>query len=180
MARFSVVGVLALAASACPPASARPSTTPARSWRTSARPVPLLRRAAPPRARVTGTEGAARAARREERAAQWAQLGALCKQEAPLLVASTFFMIGAAVCDASIPYYTSAALYAATSGAAAEPGACARAVRRLVGVGVLSALFTGARGCAFWIAGARVLRRLKARLFAALLGKPTPFHDKLE
>ncbi|KAG8461356.1 hypothetical protein KFE25_010543 [Diacronema lutheri] len=135
------------------------------------------------RLRATGTAPASTAespgpAARGDDAQRWATLGSLCAQDLPLIALSTAFMVAAAVSEASLPHYTSAALFAATSGAPrAHVGG---ALRRLVGVGLAAALFTGARGCAFWIAGARVLRRLRSRLFAALLAKPAHFFDAHE
>jgi ABC-type multidrug transport system fused ATPase/permease subunit len=86
-------------------------------------------------------------------------------------------MATAAVAEASLPHFTSVALFAATS---AQPALLARALRRLAFVGLASALFTGLRGGAFWIAGARVLRRLRSRVFGALLAKPAAFFDENE
>lgn len=106
---------------------------------------------------------------------QWKQLGDLCQEEATLLLVSGSFMVAAAIAEASLPHFTSLALHAATVGE--DKFALTRAVRRMFTVGLLSAVFTGLRGCAFWIAGARVLRSLKVKVFASVLKKPASFFD---
>lgn len=141
---------------------------------------PVLARAL--RARVTGSIAPAAQPGEEAAApaggsdgARWAMLRSLCRADLPLIGLSSFFMVAAAVTEASLPHFTSAALFTATGGG--TPGAVRAAIGRLLGVGLAAAVFTGARGCAFWIAGARVLKRLRARLFAALLAKPAYFFD---
>jgi len=117
-------------------------------------------------------------ARKRSDASRWAMLRDLCRADLPLIAASTFFMTAAAVAEASMPHFTSMALFAAASG---STGAAVNGpIKNLLFVGLAAAVFTGLRGCAFWIAGARVLRRLRTRLFAALLDKPAYFFDTQE
>ena len=47
----------------------------------------------------------------------------------------------------------------------------------LASVGLLTAVFTGVRGFLFWLSGARLVERLRSRLFASLLAQPQSFYD---
>ena len=52
------------------------------------------------------------------------------------------------------------------------------ALQHLAGMGVATAFFTGLRGFAFWLCGANLVRRLRAKLFGSLVRLPQSFHDE--
>ena len=52
------------------------------------------------------------------------------------------------------------------------------ALQHLAGMGVATAVFTGLRGFAFWLCGANLVRRLRAKLFGSLVRLPQSFHDE--
>ena len=108
----------------------------------------------------------------------WSHLRDAAVNEAPILGASTLALVGAALCDVAAPHYSSGALNGLVAGA---PRAATTAqIRRLVAVNVAGAAFTGLRGCLFWWAGARVVQRLRVRVFTALLEKEMAFYDTRE
>jgi hypothetical protein len=108
-----------------------------------------------------------------------ARLATACKAEKPLMMLSFLFLIGAALCEVSLPHYSSAAVNALLSSttttagtaatAATSSDAFAAAVRGVAGFGLLAAVLTGARAVCFGLAGTRVVTRIRAALFRALL-----------
>lgn len=114
---------------------------------------------------------------KKKRGTPWKTLFRLCKPDLPLLVVAFISLTIAASGDALLPALQGAALNTAlgleTQGHASLRGA----LLNLVGVGIGTALFTGIRGFAFWLCGARLVSRLRQTLFEALLKQPQAFHD---
>eukprot|EP00953_Heterococcus_sp_UTEX-ZZ885_P032082 16778-Heterococcus_DN1.PRE.3 len=120
-----------------------------------------------------------------------ARLATACKAEKPLMILSFIFLVAAALCEVSLPHYSSAAVNAllsstttagstaaATAAAAATSSdAFAAAVRGVAGFGLLAAVLTGARAVCFGLAGTRVVTRIRAALFRALLQQDPAFFD---
>jgi ATP-binding cassette subfamily B protein len=111
----------------------------------------------------------------------WKTLLRLCKPDAPILAVSFVSLTLAATCDALLPALQGAALNTAlgfdTVGAGG-PLSLRFALTQLAAVGCVSAIFTGVRGFFFWLCGARLVKRLRATLFQALLEQPQSFFDE--
>mmetsp|Transcript_15639 Transcript_15639/g.52699 ORF Transcript_15639/g.52699 Transcript_15639/m.52699 type:complete len:459 (-) Transcript_15639:886-2262(-) len=137
---------------------------------------PRAPRCAPLRAKATAAE-------KVEKKLKWQRLGSLVQTDTTLLVWAAVFLAVAAVADVATPHFASAALNAIVANAAAtraglEP---ARSVsRELIGLGAASAaaaIFSGLRGASFWIAGVRVVSRLRRKMFGSLLSQELGFFD---
>ena len=112
---------------------------------------------------------------------EWRTLLKLCKPDVPLLVVAFLALSLAATGEALMPALQGAAINSAMSiesGMMTMPGGLRASLLRLAGVGVATALFTGIRGFIFWLVGARLVQRLRATLFDALLKQPQAFHDE--
>ena len=111
---------------------------------------------------------------------EWSTLVKLCAPDWPLLVGAFTGLGFAATGEALLPALQGAALNAALGLNAPTGGALSvrTALVRLGGVGVATAIFTGIRGFLFWICGSRLVQRLRATLFTALLRQPQAFHDE--
>ena len=83
-----------------------------------------------------------------------------------VLAISSLSLVAAALCDVAIPHFSASALSAIVT--SDTPGFHS-AMRGLFGFSVGAAAFTGLRGAFFWIAGARVVARLRLKLFSNLL-----------
>ena len=106
--------------------------------------------------------------------AQWSQLANLVRKDWPLLGAASVALAAAALADVAVPHYSSGALTAVV----AKDQARVRA--QLWGLSIaslLSATFTGVRGGLFWLAGTRVVTRLRLALFSAMLKQDIAFFD---
>jgi ABC-type bacteriocin/lantibiotic exporter with double-glycine peptidase domain len=106
--------------------------------------------------------------------AQWSQLANLVRKDWPLLGAASAALAAAALADVAVPHYSSGALTAVV----AKDQARVRA--QLWGLSIASlasAAFTGIRGGLFWLAGTRVVTRLRLALFGAMLKQDIAFFD---
>jgi ATP-binding cassette subfamily B (MDR/TAP) protein 9 len=103
-----------------------------------------------------------------------ARLGALVRQDGPLLLIAAFFMVAAALAELSIPMFLSRAIAAATSGGGAS---FTSAVRTLAFLALAFGALSGARGASFSVVNQRLVRRLREQLFSALLRQPVSFFD---
>jgi len=111
----------------------------------------------------------------------WKTLLSLCKPDAAPLVTAFVCLAVAASGDALLPALQGAALNAALGLGMDAAGSLAQlrpALVRLAAVGFGTAVFTGIRGFCFWVCGARLVARLRATLFDALLAQPQAFHDE--
>ena len=121
----------------------------------------------------------AQLAKPKTRGTPWKTLLKLCKPDIPLLSIAFISLTIAASGDALLPALQGAALNTALGlETAAGPLPLSTALGRLAAVGFSTALFTGLRGFCFWICGARLVARLRATLFEALLNQPQAFHDE--
>lgn len=121
------------------------------------------------------------AAKKKASADEWRTLLKLCKPDVPLLIVAFLALSLAATGEALMPALQGAAINSAMSiesGMMTMPGGLRASLVRLAGVGVATALFTGIRGFIFWLVGARLVQRLRATLFDALLKQPQAFHDE--
>lgn len=117
---------------------------------------------------------AAKTERVRVRDADWSKLGSLAFADFGVLVCSSLSLVLAAACDVAIPACSASALAAVVAG---DSNKFSLAMRGLVKFSVGSAIFTGLRGCLFWISGARVVSRLRQQLFRNLLRQDIPFFD---
>ena len=111
----------------------------------------------------------------------WKTLLSLCKPDAAPLVTAFVCLAVAASGDALLPALQGAALNAALGLGTDAAGSLAQlrpALVRLAAVGLGTAVFTGIRGFCFWVCGARLVARLRATLFDALLAQPQALHDE--
>lgn len=108
---------------------------------------------------------------------EWTALGKLASMDMAVLVISTVSLVAAALCDIAAPHYSAKALSMVIGG---DRSAFAGAMRGLIAFSVGSAIFTGLRGAFFWIAGARVVTRLRQKLFANMLRQEVAFFDQHE
>jgi ABC-type bacteriocin/lantibiotic exporter with double-glycine peptidase domain len=142
------------------------------------RPSPATRRSAA--ASIAATAVAAgksddeiKAAPRASKA-QWAQLRELVRKDWPLLGAASVALTAAALADVAVPHYSSGALTAVV----AKDSTRVRAqLWGLSMASLASAAFTGVRGGLFWLAGTRVVTRLRLALFGAMLRQDIAFFD---
>ena len=149
--------------------STRPSTLTAE----------LARRGAfrAPQPTLTATEAAEPAKPRKATLSEWGTLLRLCSQDT-LLVAFAFVMlVCASAGDVMLPQLQARALNLVLVGSTPR-SAQVLALRQLATMGVATALFTGLRGFAFWLCGANLVRRLRAKLFGSLVRLPQSFHDE--
>ena len=117
------------------------------------------------------------AAVKKTRSTPWKTLLKLCKPDVPLLSVAFVSLTIAASGDALLPALQGAALNTALGLETQAHASLRSALVNLVGVGIGTAVFTGVRGFAFWLCGARLVARLRATLFEALLEQPQAFHD---
>ena len=89
------------------------------------------------------------------------------------LIALSVAAIGEALMPALQGSALNAALKLPTTG-----GNLSEHLVRLTATGVVTAVFTGVRGLLFWTCGARLVARLRERLFLSLLCKQQAFHDE--
>ena len=120
----------------------------------------------------------AASAARPKRGTPWLTLLKLCKPDLPLLLCAFTSLTIAASGDALLPALQGAALNTALGLETQGHTSLRSALANLLGVAIGTALFTGIRGFAFWISGARLVARLRAALFEALLRQPQAFHDE--
>lgn len=120
---------------------------------------------------------AAATTKQAKRATPWGTLLKLCKPDVPLLITAFVSLTIAASGDALLPALQGAALNTALGLETQTHSSLRTALIQLVGVGIGTAIFTGLRGFAFWLCGARLVARLRATLFEALLSQPQAFHD---
>ena len=106
--------------------------------------------------------------------AQWAQLKALVRKDWPLLGAASVALAAAAAADVAVPHYSSGAL---TAIVAKDSTRVRVQLRGLALASLASATFTGVRGGLFWLAGTRVVTRLRLALFGAMLKQDIGFFD---
>ncbi|KAH8055042.1 ATPase [Aureococcus anophagefferens] len=105
---------------------------------------------------------------------RWGKLASLVGSDGPIIVAAGVSLILAALADVAVPHFSSKALNAVVAGDAA------RASHQLAGLGAacLGAAFTGLRGGLFWLAGVRVVSRLRVRMFSAMLRQDLGWFDE--
>lgn len=97
----------------------------------------------------------------------------------PLLIGAFAALGIAAAGEAYMPALQANALNTALGLDGSNPVSGARsALTRLGVVGLVTAVFTGFRGYLFWICGARLVARLRTKLFHTLLSQPQAFHDE--
>ena len=106
--------------------------------------------------------------------AQWAQLKALVRKDWPLLGAASVALAAAAAADVAVPHYSSGAL---TAIVAKDATRVRVQLWGLALASIASATFTGVRGGLFWLAGTRVVTRLRLALFGAMLRQEVGFFD---
>ena len=105
-------------------------------------------------------EAAAPVAAKWSKRAKWSKLASLVASDGPIVASAGVFLVLAALSDVAVPHFSSTALNAIVA------RDFDRARQGLVGLGlasVLGALFTGLRGGLFWLAGVRVVSRLRVR-----------------
>lgn len=108
---------------------------------------------------------------------EWRTLLRLCSQD-KLLVAFAFVMLVlASAGDVVLPQLQARALNLVLVGSTPRTQQVL-ALQHLAGVGVATAVATGLRGFAFWLCGANLVRRLRAKLFGSLVRLPQSFHDE--
>ena len=113
-----------------------------------------------------------------KRKSDWRVLFSLCITDLPLLLAAFFALMLAATGDALLPQLQSEALNVLLYTPPIMMGATLRpSLLKLAAVGVLTAIFTGIRGFLFWLSGARLVKRLRSKLFGSLLAQPQSFYD---
>lgn len=100
----------------------------------------------------------------------WATLLRLCAPDWPLLLLAFASLAAAASGEALLPALQATALNSVVYPDSPVP--LGRSLRRLAAVGVSTALFTGVRGFIFWVTGSRLVARLRATLFEALIKQP--------
>ena len=106
---------------------------------------------------------------------RWGKLASLVGSDGPIIVAAGVSLVLAALADVAVPHFSSKALNAVVAGDAA------RASHQLAGLGaacLLGAAFTGLRGGLFWLAGVRVVSRLRVRMFSAMLRQDLGWFDE--
>ena len=111
---------------------------------------------------------------------EWTTLLKLCAPDWPLLLVAFTSLALAATGEALLPALQGAALNAALGLDSPTGGKLSlrTALWQLGGVGFATAITTGLRGFIFWICGSRLVKRLRATLFSALLRQPQAFHDE--
>mmetsp|Transcript_24908 Transcript_24908/g.49848 ORF Transcript_24908/g.49848 Transcript_24908/m.49848 type:complete len:780 (+) Transcript_24908:76-2415(+) len=107
----------------------------------------------------------------------WSRLRELALADKGILSVSVLSLVAAALFDVALPRYSAEALSCIVAGDKHGFGA---AFRGLLAVSGGSAFFTGLRGGFFWIAGARVVARLRLKLFASLMRQDIGFFDAHE
>ncbi len=120
---------------------------------------------------------AAEASPKKRGGTPWRTLLRLCKPDVPLLSVAFVSLTIAATGDALLPALQGAALNTALGLETQAHASLRLALLQMVSVGVGTAIFTGLRGFTFWLCGARLVARLRATLFEALLQQPQAFHD---
>lgn len=100
----------------------------------------------------------------------WGTLLRLCAPDWPLLLLAFASLAAAASGDALLPALQATALNSVLY--ADSPVPLGHSLARLAVVGVGTALFTGVRGFIFWVTGSRLVARLRATLFEALIKQP--------
>mmetsp|Transcript_51599 Transcript_51599/g.117463 ORF Transcript_51599/g.117463 Transcript_51599/m.117463 type:complete len:765 (+) Transcript_51599:173-2467(+) len=106
---------------------------------------------------------------------EWKSLGELALADKGLLVVSSISLVAAALCEVAIPRFVSGALAGVMT---ADQTGFTAAMQGLFAFYLGSAVFTGLRGGLFWLAGARVVARLRLRLFSSLLKREIDFFDR--
>ena len=106
--------------------------------------------------------------------AQWSQLANLVRKDWPLLGAASVALTAAALADVAVPHFSSGAL---TAVVAKDQARVRVQLRGLALSSLASATFTGVRGGLFWLAGTRVVTRLRLALFGAMLRQEVGFFD---
>ena len=109
------------------------------------------------------------------------QLWDLTVQDLPLISCAFGSLALASVGEVLMPQIQSSALnLAIQSGAAWDRSARAKLMNclfKLASIGGATAVVTGLRGFLFWLCGARLVVRLRQRLYESMLAKPQSFHD---
>jgi ABC-type multidrug transport system fused ATPase/permease subunit len=101
----------------------------------------------------------------------------LCKPDTPLIIIAFICLTIAATGEALLPALQGGAINAALGVESQANASLGDALFKMLSIGVGTAIFTGLRGFLFWICGARLVKRLRALLFEALLAQPQAFHD---
>eukprot|EP00638_Chattonella_subsalsa_P007545 CAMPEP_0117760896 /NCGR_PEP_ID=MMETSP0947-20121206/16919_1 /TAXON_ID=44440 /ORGANISM="Chattonella subsalsa, Strain CCMP2191" /LENGTH=645 /DNA_ID=CAMNT_0005581707 /DNA_START=246 /DNA_END=2183 /DNA_ORIENTATION=+ len=109
---------------------------------------------------------------------EWKNLASYASHEKILLVMSLLSLFAAALCEVAFPHYSSKALNAIAF--SKDYTAFQQHVKGMLLFGILAPFFTGCRGIFFWVAGIRVITRLRLLLFSALLEKDIAFFDEAE
>jgi len=112
---------------------------------------------------------------------QWRRLRQLVGSDWILLVCGVVFLACAAVSDVCVPHFSSQALNAIVASAAGDADRSVKAA--LVGLTAASggaALFSGLRGATFWLAGTRVVSRLRTAMFDNLVSQEIAYFDKTQ
>jgi len=105
----------------------------------------------------------------------WGTLLRLCAPDWSMLLFAFASLAVAASGDALLPALQATALNSVLY--ADSPVPLRQTLVRLGAVGIGTAIFTGIRGFIFWVTGSRLVARLRATLFEALLKQPQEFHD---
>lgn len=116
----------------------------------------------------------------EGRRGEWERLRSLIGRDWVLLLFAGVFLVCAAVADVAIPHFSSQALNAIVAKAQGEPRSVRPAITGLIVASGCAALFTGLRGAAFWVAGTRVVSRLRAAMFENMLSQELAYFDQVK
>ncbi|KAJ8599353.1 hypothetical protein CTAYLR_005364 [Chrysophaeum taylorii] len=101
----------------------------------------------------------------------------LVGQDVMPLAAAAIFLVLAALADVAVPHFSSTALNAIVANGKGEQRSVAEPVVGLLVASTLAAIFTGLRGAAFWLAGSRVVSRLRRAMFENLLAQDLGYFD---
>lgn len=109
---------------------------------------------------------------------KWAVLRELVGPDSWLLGFAGVCLVLAAISDVAVPHFSSTALNAivANSRGDAERSVLSPIVGLLL-ASVFGAIFTGLRGGAFWLAGTRVVSRLRVKMFSNLMRQDLAYFD---
>mmetsp|Transcript_51116 Transcript_51116/g.95698 ORF Transcript_51116/g.95698 Transcript_51116/m.95698 type:complete len:742 (-) Transcript_51116:136-2361(-) len=137
--------------------------------------VPVVQRASLPVLRAS-SRALPRSGRRASRD-EWLILLRCVATDWPLLISAFASLLLAAAGEASLPALQSAVLNAAL-GLNGVSSSLNSLLMQLCALGVVTSIMCGIRGFLFYMCGARLVARLKKKVFSTLLSQPQAFHDK--
>lgn len=112
-----------------------------------------------------------------ERRQQWRVLRELVGRDSLLLASAAIFLVLAAASDVAVPHFSSKALNAIVANSAGGERSVNGPILGLLLASTSGALFTGLRGGAFWLAGSRVVSRLRRAMFSNLARQELAYFD---